>query len=213
MPVLVSWKADRVVRLRQPIERVTVKVLRELTPDSPIMADRAPWRVLRQYKGQKHLSGLFWSSTMGGHVGYESLLELSRLLIADFDPDVVFIGPGHRDVRAVSAQHAHADHVGKGHRRSPDGVGAACRLPPGAPDMDPEGTLTRDPPSSAGPLRKQHPEGGRDARGARGGSRTGERAGPQRCRRRDPDWLSVNGQDPAAFDDLCPEAFVTKGLD
>lgn len=52
------------------------------------MADTQPFRKFRSYKGQRHYSGTYWSSTESGHVIYESRLELSRLLIADFDPTV-----------------------------------------------------------------------------------------------------------------------------
>jgi hypothetical protein len=47
-----------------------------------------PWRKLRSRRGQQHLSGSYWAVTMGGHVVYESQLELARLLLADFAPDV-----------------------------------------------------------------------------------------------------------------------------
>jgi hypothetical protein len=50
-----------------------------------------PWRRFRSRQGQSHLSGRRWSATTGGHVLYESRLELARLLLADFDPDVVAI--------------------------------------------------------------------------------------------------------------------------
>lgn len=53
--------------------------------------DVVPWREFRWRHGQAHYSGLYWSSTTGGHVAYESRLELSRLLLADFDPEVVWI--------------------------------------------------------------------------------------------------------------------------
>jgi hypothetical protein len=39
------------------------------------------------------LSGVYWSATTGGHVIYESRLELARLLLADFDSVVTAIGP------------------------------------------------------------------------------------------------------------------------
>ncbi|WP_370153354.1 TnsA-like heteromeric transposase endonuclease subunit [Streptacidiphilus sp. EB129] len=45
-----------------------------------------PWRTFRWCYGQKHYSGTYWSSTMQAHVVYESRLELTRLLYADFDP-------------------------------------------------------------------------------------------------------------------------------
>jgi hypothetical protein len=54
-------------------------------------ADSMPWRRFRSRKGQLHLSGRHWSSTTGCHVVYESRLELARLLLADFDPDVAGI--------------------------------------------------------------------------------------------------------------------------
>ncbi|MEU9808572.1 TnsA-like heteromeric transposase endonuclease subunit [Mycobacterium sp. NPDC050853] len=53
----------------------------------------APWRTFRWYRGQMHYSGTYWSATCGGHVIYESRLELARLLLADFDPAVLWIVP------------------------------------------------------------------------------------------------------------------------
>ena len=50
-----------------------------------------PWRKTRNARGQAHYPGYFWSATMGAHVIYESRLELARLLLADFDRDVVAI--------------------------------------------------------------------------------------------------------------------------
>ncbi|MFE3906335.1 TnsA-like heteromeric transposase endonuclease subunit [Streptomyces sp. NPDC059153] len=49
------------------------------------------WRTFRWREGQKHYSGLYWSSTMRDHVVYESRLELTRLLYADFDQDVTAV--------------------------------------------------------------------------------------------------------------------------
>lgn len=48
----------------------------------------SPWRTFRWYKGQRHYSGSYWAATAGDHVIYESRLELTRLLYADFDTDV-----------------------------------------------------------------------------------------------------------------------------
>lgn len=83
---------------------VTVSVRR---PDGPptedeewdlapigLLQSAQPWRTFRWYKGQKHYSGTYWSATMRDHVIYESRLELSRLLFADFD----------RSVRGIVAQ-------------------------------------------------------------------------------------------------------------
>jgi hypothetical protein len=53
-----------------------------------------PWRKTRSARGQAHYPGYFWSATTGGHVIYESRLELARLLLADFD----------RSVTAIAAQ-------------------------------------------------------------------------------------------------------------
>lgn len=45
-----------------------------------------PWRPFRWRRGQAHYSGLYWSAVTGGHVGYESRLELAWLLLADREP-------------------------------------------------------------------------------------------------------------------------------
>ncbi|MFI6688001.1 TnsA-like heteromeric transposase endonuclease subunit [Streptomyces sp. NPDC050485] len=50
-----------------------------------------PWRTFRWRDGQKHYSGTHWSSTMRDHVVYESRLELTRLLYADFDQGVTAV--------------------------------------------------------------------------------------------------------------------------
>ncbi|MDW5324464.1 TnsA-like heteromeric transposase endonuclease subunit [Plantactinospora sp. KLBMP9567] len=51
----------------------------------------APARRFTARKGQRHLSGLWWSSTVAGHVGYESWLERDHVMWLDFDPAVVGI--------------------------------------------------------------------------------------------------------------------------
>lgn len=56
-----------------------------------VLAAGRPWRVFRWWQGQAHYSGWYWSATTGGHVVYESRLELARLLLADFDPQVAVI--------------------------------------------------------------------------------------------------------------------------
>ncbi|MET9661409.1 TnsA-like heteromeric transposase endonuclease subunit [Streptomyces sp. NPDC006510] len=53
--------------------------------------DVAPVRAFKSYKGQRHLPGLWWSSTVGGHIGYESWLERDHVLLLDFDPSGVGI--------------------------------------------------------------------------------------------------------------------------
>jgi hypothetical protein len=59
--------------------------------DAEMLAQSAPWRVFRWRQGQAHYSGWYWCATTGSHVVYESRLELARLLLADFDRDVVAI--------------------------------------------------------------------------------------------------------------------------
>ena len=48
-----------------------------------------PWRTFGWYKGQRHYSGSYWAATVDNHVIYESRLELSSLLMADFDVSVL----------------------------------------------------------------------------------------------------------------------------
>lgn len=60
--------------------------MRDVTPT--MMAEAVPWRTFRMREGQPHYSGDYWAATEMGHVIYESRLELSRLVIADFAPSV-----------------------------------------------------------------------------------------------------------------------------
>jgi hypothetical protein len=53
--------------------------------------DGLPVRRFASRKGQKHLSGLWWSTTMSRHVGFESWLERDHLMLLDFDSTVVGI--------------------------------------------------------------------------------------------------------------------------
>jgi hypothetical protein len=46
-----------------------------------------------------------WSATTGGHVVYESRLELARLLLADFDPEIVGIAAQPFLVREADRRH------------------------------------------------------------------------------------------------------------
>ena len=62
-----------------------VRVMPWTDVDPLAVADGRPWREFPWYLGQRHYSGMYWSATEAELVGYESLLELSRLLMADFD--------------------------------------------------------------------------------------------------------------------------------
>ncbi|MEU5547275.1 TnsA-like heteromeric transposase endonuclease subunit [Streptomyces sioyaensis] len=53
--------------------------------------DAEPVREFKSYKGQRHLPGLWWSSTAAGHIGYESWLERDHVMLLDFDPSVVAV--------------------------------------------------------------------------------------------------------------------------
>lgn len=50
-----------------------------------------PVRRFTARKGQRHLSGLWWSATAGAHVGFESWLERDHVVALDFDRSVVGI--------------------------------------------------------------------------------------------------------------------------
>ena len=77
--------------------------LAELT--AAVVLSAVPWRTIRSRRGQRHLPGLYWSATTGGHVLYESRLELARLLLADFDSDVVGIAAQPLLVREEGRRH------------------------------------------------------------------------------------------------------------
>ncbi|MEO3839732.1 TnsA-like heteromeric transposase endonuclease subunit [Streptomyces sp. B22F1] len=62
-----------------------------LTTGVDVFEPSVPWRTFRWRHGQRHYSGTYWSSTMRDHVVYESRLELTRLLYADFDQDVTAV--------------------------------------------------------------------------------------------------------------------------
>lgn len=58
---------------------------------SALFEDALPVRRFFARKGQQHLSGLWWSATTGGHVGFESWLERDHVMLLDFDPAVTGI--------------------------------------------------------------------------------------------------------------------------
>lgn len=55
------------------------------------IVDGLPVRECRSFKGQLHYSGWYWSTSVSRLVVYESRLELTRIILADFDPSVVGI--------------------------------------------------------------------------------------------------------------------------
>jgi hypothetical protein len=78
-----------VLRLRRGDGSELEAPIADVTAESVLSA--VPWRTFRSHRRQPYLSGYYWSSTTGGHVIYESRLELARLLLADVDPEVVGI--------------------------------------------------------------------------------------------------------------------------
>jgi len=50
--------------------------------DHHAVAAGRPWRTFPWYLGQRNYSGRYWSATERAPVGYESLLELSRAVVA-----------------------------------------------------------------------------------------------------------------------------------
>ena len=81
--------SDVAVRFRGCDGELVDTTLRRL-PVEEVLSGR-PVREFRWWKGKRHYSGWYWSSTTGGHVVYESRLELARILLADQDRDVVSI--------------------------------------------------------------------------------------------------------------------------
>lgn len=81
--------SDVAVRFRAINGELVDTTLRELSVDEVISG--RPVREFRWWKGKRHYSGWYWSSTTGGHVIYESRLELARILLADQDLNVVAI--------------------------------------------------------------------------------------------------------------------------
>ncbi|GAA1387740.1 TnsA-like heteromeric transposase endonuclease subunit [Catellatospora chokoriensis] len=74
------------ISMRQPDGSLATVPLAQLSATH--LAGSVPWRRFRSRRDQRHLPGSYWSATTGSHVVYESQLELARLLLADFDPDV-----------------------------------------------------------------------------------------------------------------------------
>jgi hypothetical protein len=69
----------------------TVAEVRWADADASAIVDGMPWRQFRWYLGQRSKAGTYWCATEHRHVAYESRLELSRLVMKDFDPHVLRI--------------------------------------------------------------------------------------------------------------------------
>jgi hypothetical protein len=99
-----------------------------------VFAAAVPWRTFRWHRGQQHYSGTYWSSTEQSHVIYESRLELTRLLYADFDARV------RRIVAQPFLLHATVD--GRARRHVPDYL-LPCDDGPIVVDVKPRARLDR----------------------------------------------------------------------
>src|SRR5947209_6549626 len=86
---LVRSERDVVARYRDSDGRFVDTPLDRLPVDEVLAG--LPVREFRSYKGRLRYSGWYWSATTGGHVVYESRLELARILLADQDSTVVSI--------------------------------------------------------------------------------------------------------------------------
>ena len=72
-----------------------------------------PIRMPPTFRDQKNYPGLFWSSTNRRQLIYESLLELDRLWLADFDPTVTGIStqPFQLAEQSDNAQRTHVPDI------------------------------------------------------------------------------------------------------
>lgn len=80
-----------------------------------------PVRRFVSRKGQRHLSGLWWSATNGAHVGFESWLERDHAMLLDFDPTVVSIASQPFWLRWVDAMGKSVSHAPDFFARRADG--------------------------------------------------------------------------------------------
>jgi hypothetical protein len=96
-----SSAGEATVWIRYDRDVVTPVPLSQLRVE--LFVGSVPWRRWRSHHGQTHLSGSFWAATTGGHVIYESRLELARLLLADFDAMVTALWAQPCRVEAIVA--------------------------------------------------------------------------------------------------------------
>lgn len=96
------------VRIGDTVEKLPLADL-----DDDVLRACDPIREFRWRKGQAHFPGWYWSVTERDLVMYESRLELARLRLADFDPDV-------RVIRSQPFRMTYVDADGKRRRHVPD---------------------------------------------------------------------------------------------
>jgi hypothetical protein len=77
------------VRYKAADRELRVSTLDRVDVDE--IVDGVPVREFRWFKGRQFYSGWYWSATGERLLAYESRLELARIMLADFAPDVVGI--------------------------------------------------------------------------------------------------------------------------
>jgi hypothetical protein len=75
---------EATVSIRHDFDDTVETVDWELSP-ATLPNTTAPWRTFRWRYGQRHYSGCYWFATHHDHVIYESRLERTKLIYADFD--------------------------------------------------------------------------------------------------------------------------------
>ncbi len=90
-----TTERPRKPRTKRQVPTASIRYADQSTREVPFRVLRlgdfdesAPWRRVRSVHGMLHHSGDYASATTGGQVVHESRLELARLLLADFDPQV-----------------------------------------------------------------------------------------------------------------------------
>jgi len=97
-----------------------------------------PVRRFTSRKGQRHLSGLWWCATTGGHVGFESWLERDHVMLLDFDAAVVGIASQPLWLRWCDGAGRQVSHVPDFFARHADGSAVVidCRPAERRPPRD-----------------------------------------------------------------------------
>jgi hypothetical protein len=97
-----------------------------------LFENAAPYRSFPSFKGQRNYPGLWWSATMGRHVGFESWLERDTAMLMDFDPCIIAYPCQPFQLYWRDSEGIRRRHVPDWFARMSDGTGLVvdCR-PPG----------------------------------------------------------------------------------
>ncbi|MET9530858.1 TnsA-like heteromeric transposase endonuclease subunit [Streptomyces sp. NPDC006649] len=114
-----------------------------------------PVRGFPSYRGQRHFPGLYWSSTTGRHVGFESWLERDHAMLLDFTPQVTGLLSQPLWLFWTQPVPTGPAHVGRGSCRCGGRRGCCCpgrkagRTVESRPALASCSTGTRSPPGAA----------------------------------------------------------------